>query len=102
MLIEGLLDAWHSSSYWGEETTLADPMLQSGRQKSVVEGGHVGQNSGISKKIKKEKWFDLEWAARIEKQLLYPWAQRYTRYGRNHPCMGGMHKNQGLQGKANF
>lgn len=59
MLIEGLLGDWHSSSYWGEETTLADPMLQSGRQKRVVEGGHVGQNSGISKKIKKVKWFGI-------------------------------------------
>ena len=59
MLIEGLLGAWHSSSYRGEATTLADPTLQSGRQKRVVEVVHVGQNSGISKKIKKEKWFGV-------------------------------------------
>ena len=55
MLIEGLLGAWHSSSYRGEATTLADPTLQSGRQKRVVEVVHVGQTSGISKNIKKEK-----------------------------------------------
>ena len=44
------------------------------------------------RKLRKKN--DLELGARIEKQLLHPWARR------NHSHMGRMHKNQGLQGKA--
>lgn len=69
-------------------------------KKEWLKGGMWDKILESQRKLRKRN--DLEWAARIEKQLLYPRAQRYTRYGRNHPYMEGMHKNQGLQGKAKF